>query len=397
MSGRRRRDCALAPFVDDFRQRLLSLGYTPGTVCNQLAVVGHLGRWMAERGLAVDQLGRVEIDAFVAESRRDGVRQTVFRSGLLLLREQLIEAGAIAPDPPPVRSAVDELVASYRAWLLDERGLAEATVRRYESTARRFLDQRRGGVEVADLTGIEVSAFLLAEATRCSVGAAKGRVAELRALLRYLFVTGRIRVALAAAVPPVAGWHDTGIPPTMPATTIQALLDSCDRSSKVGIRDFAILMLLARLALRSIEIARLQLEDVHWRAGEITIRGKARRLDRLPLPAEAGEALAGYLSQARPASGLRQLFLTCRAPRRGITADAVSDVVQGACARAAVPIVGPHRLRHAVATELVAQGVALTDISQVLRHRDLATTATYAKVDLASLRVVARPWPGAQR
>jgi site-specific recombinase XerD len=320
---------------------------------------------------------------------------------LLLLRWYLVEVGAMPLDGHAVRSALDELIDDYRRWLLHDRGLAEATVRRYERTARRFLAQRSGGVEVADLTGAEVSAFLLAETGRCSVGAAKGCVAELRSLLRYLFVTGQTAVALAAAVPPVAGWHDTRIPPTLPAETIQALLDSCDRSSATGMRDFAILMLLARLALRSIEIARLQLDDVHWRAGEITIRGKARRVDRLPLPAETGEAVATYLTNARPASTLRPLFLTCRAPRRGITTWVVHDVVRHACRRAEVPAVGPHRLRHAVACRMVAHGVALSDISQVLRHRDLATTATYAKIDLASLRGVAQPWPtaepGAQR
>lgn len=189
-----------------------------------------------------------------------------------------------------------------------------------------------------------MTAFLLAETGRCSIGAAKGCVAELRSLLRYLFVTGRIPVALATAVPPVAGWHNTGIPPALSAETIQALLASCDRSRAVGIRDFAIMMLLARLALRSIEVARLRLDDVHWRAGEITIRGKARRLDRLPLPAEVGEALAAYRTQARPPSELRQLFLTCRAPRRGIRADLVGDVVQRSCLRIGAPVVGPHRL-----------------------------------------------------
>lgn len=397
MSGRRRRDGRLAPYVDGYRQRLLALGYTPGTVCNQVAVVGHFGRWMTTRGLAVDQLRGAEIDAFVAERRRPGVRQVVFRQGLIVLHQHLIDVGAAAPDEPLVPSALEELIGSYRGWLLRDRGLAEATVVRYERTARRFLAQRADGADVGGLSGVEVSAFLLTESGRCSVGAAKGCVAELRSLLRYLFVSGRMPIALAAAVPPVAGWHNTGIPPTLSAQTVQALVDSCDRSMASGTRDFAIMLLLARLALRSIEIARLRLDDVHWRAGEITIRGKARRVDRLPLPAEVGQALAAYLRTARPASELRQLFLTCRAPRRGITADAVGDVVQSACARAGVPVVGPHRLRHAVATGMVAHGVALSDISQVLRHRDLATTATYAKIDLASLRAVARPWPGAHR
>ena len=397
MSGRRRRDGELAPYVDGYRQRLLTLGYTPGMVCNQVAVVGHLGRWMTTRGLAVDQLGRAEIDAFVAERRRPGVRQVVFRYGLVVLRQHLVEVGATALEEPAAPSALEELIGSYRAWLVRDRGLAEATIIRYERTARRFLVQRADGADVRGLSGAEVSAFLLTESGRRSVGAAKGCVAELRSLLRYLFLSGRTPIALAAAVPPVAGWHDTGIPPSLPAETIQALLDSCDRSTTTGTRDFAIVLLLARLALRSIEIARLQLEDVYWRVGEITVRGKARRLDRLPLPSEVGEALAAYLSNARPVSELRQLFLTCRAPRRGITAWAVHDVVQAACLRAGVPAVGPHRLRHAVATGMVAHGVALSDISQVLRHRDLATTATYAKIDLASLRAVARPWPGTQR
>ena len=208
-----------------------------------------------------------------------------------------------------------------------------------------------------------------------SVGAAKGRVAELRALLRYLFVQGLIPLALSAAVPPVAGWHDIGIPPTLSAEDVEALLEGFDRSASTGVRDFAMLTLLARLGLRSAEVARLALNDVDWRCGELAIQGKARRCDRLPSPTEVGEALAAYLVDARPRTGCRQVFITCRAPRRGIRPDLVGDVVQRACLRAGLPQVGAHRLRHALATELLAKGAALTNISQVLlRHQDLATT-----------------------
>lgn len=297
MSGRPRRDCSLTPYVDGYRQQLMTLGYAQGTVCNFSAVVGQLGRWMAARGLVAHQLGCAEIDAFVADHRREGVRQVVFRRGLMF-RQHLIDVGAMQPDAPAVGSDLDELVGSYRAWLLRDRGLAEATVRRYERTARRFLAQRASGVDVCDMTGAEVTAFLLAETGRCSIGAAKGCVAELRSLLRYLFVTGRIPVALATAVPPVAGWHNTGIPPALSAETIQALLASCDRSRAVGIRDFAIMMLLARLALRSIEVARLRLDDVHWRAGEITIRGKAP--SGSAAAARRGRRGAGRLPDAGP-------------------------------------------------------------------------------------------------
>lgn len=188
-------------------------------------------------------------------------------------------------------------------------------------------------------------------------------------------------------------------PPTMNATDVQLLLDSCDRRTASGVRDFAMMTLVARLGLRSIEIARLELRDVDWRAGELVIRGKGRRHDRLPLPIDVGEAMVAYLSRGRAAQGVgvRHLFLTCLAPRGPIRADLVGDVVQRACQRAGLPRVGPHRLRHALAAELLRQGAGLVAISQVLRHQDLATTALYAKVDLGALRRVALPWPGALR
>lgn len=202
---------------------------------------------------------------------------------------------------------------------------------------------------------------------------------------------------LGTAVPPVGGWRLATLPPTMTAADIQMLLDSCDRASAVGIRDFAIMMLVARLGLRSIEVARLELPDVDWRAGEFLVRGKGHRRDRLPLPTEVGEALVAYLSVGRNPQGARHLFLTCLAPRGPIRADLVGDVVERACKRAGLPTVGPHRLRHALAGELLRQGAGLVAIGQVLRHQDLATTALYAKVDLGALRHVAQPWPRAAR
>ena len=183
----------------------------------------------------------------------------------------------------------------------------------------------------------------------------------------------------------------------MTAAQVQRLLDSVDRSSDVGVRDFAIILLVARLGLRSIEVARLELRDVNWRAGELVVRGKGRRQDRLPLPAEVGEALVAYLAAGRNPQGARELFLTCRAPRGPIRAELVGDVVERTCVRAGLPHVGPHRLRHALAAELLRQGAGLLAISQVLRHQDLATTALYAKVDLVALRRVAQPWPGTAR
>jgi site-specific recombinase XerD len=199
---------------------------------------------------------------------------------------------------------------------------------------------------------------------------------------------------LGTAVPPVGGWRLASVPSTMPATDVQLLLDRCPRDNAVGIRNYAILTLLARLGLRSIEVARLRLDDIDWRCGEIVVRSKGRREDRLPLPVEVGEAVVAYLSDARPHLEDRHLFLTGRAPRAPIRADLVGDVVERACIRAGLAPVGPHRLRHSLAAQMLRQGAGLTAIGQVLRHQDLATTALYAKVDFAALRQVARPWPG---
>jgi site-specific recombinase XerD len=398
MSGTRRKPGRMGPYVAGFQAWLLELSYTPGSVRNALKMVGQLGRWMASADVEASQLNEASIEAFRGALRAGGVRRVpgvrAFRPLLDYLSRQGVLASQVGAAPTPV----DELVADYRAWLTVERGLAAATVVRYETLARRFLQQRAaqdGSRFVETLTAADVIAFLLRESARVSVGAAKGRVTELRSLLRFLYLKGLTPVGLASAVPPVAGWHDTGIPAGLAATQIQRLLDSCDRTDQSGIRDFAILMLVARLGLRSAEVARLELGDIDWRAGEILVRGKARRRDRLPLPCDVGEALTAYLCQARPAVAIRQVFLARRAPMRAIRPDLVSDVTRRACDRAGLSRVGAHRLRHALATEMLRRGATLVEVSQVLRHRDLATTAIYAKVDLGALRHVAQPWPGA--
>jgi len=307
----------------------------------------------------------------------------------------LREVGAVEPAVVPA-TALNVLVGEYRAWLVNDRGLAPATVLRYANTAQRFLDQCSAtGVGPSALTGAEVNAFLIAECGRVSAGSAKGRVAELRSLLRYLFVREIIAVRLGSAVPPVGGWRLASVPPTMTVADVQALLDSCDRSTDVGVRNFAMLTLVARLGLRSIEVARLELADVDWRAGEIVVRGKGRREDRLPLLTDVGDALVDHLRRRRAGAGCRNVFVTVKAPRGPIRAELLNDVTKQACSRAGLRRVGPHRLRHALAAELLRRGAGLTAIGQVLRHQDLATTALYAKVDLDTLRTVAQPWPTA--
>lgn len=400
MSGTRRKPGRLGPFVEGYRVWLLEAGYTPQSVRGMLRVLGQMGRWMASEGVAVGRVDTAAVESFLASLHVDGYRRVPTVRALGSMLEYLRGVGVMVPeDAVGDLAPVEELIGEYRQWLVVERGLAAATVLRYETLARRFLTGRASPADelgVEDLDGADVSAFLLGECGRVSIGSAKGKVAELRSLLRFLHLRGFTAMALAESVPSVAGWRDTAIPPTMPRADVERLLACCERSRLAGARDYAMLILLARLGLRSVEVARLELSDLDWRAGELVVRGKARRQDQLPLPGDVGEALAAYLSVRGP-RGSRRVFLTLKAPTRPIRADLVGDVVQRACKRAGVAHVGAHRLRHALASELLALGASLTDISQVLRHRDLATTAIYAKVDLGRLREVAQPWPGAGR
>jgi site-specific recombinase XerD len=399
MASTRRKPGQLGPQAGGYRAWLAHRGYTPQTVRNMLADLGQLGLWMSREGLVTAELDEDATVAFLAARQAAGHRRAPGPRAMIPLLSYLREAG-VTPAAKPPQTPLGALLGEYRMWLARERGLAVATVLRYESTARRFLQQQAmaGGVlKPAGLAGTDVNAFLLRECGRVSAGSAKGRVAELRAVLRFLYLQGLTPLRLGTAVPPVGGWRLATLPPTMTAADVRLLLDGCDRSTDVGARDFAIMTLVARLGLRSIEVARLELRDVDWRAGELVVRGKARRQDRLPLPADAGESLVGYLAWGRTPAGARRLFLTCRAPRGPIRADLVGDVVERACLRAGLPCVGPHRLRHALAAELLRRGAGLAAISQVLRHQDLATTALYAKVDLTTLRHVAQPWPGTAR
>lgn len=397
MSKSHLRPGRLGPFVDGYGVWLFERGYAPGTVSHKLGFLGALGRWMIEEGMEVGQLDAGVVDAF-AEARRAEVVSSIARRPRSLLR-YLRELGVVGPERDQLLSPLGELLGSYRGWLLSERGLATLTVTRYEALARRFLGERvRPGdaLGVQELRGDEVAAFLLRECERLSVASAKGKVGELRSLLRFLFVRGFTKMALAESVPAVAGWRDTEVPRLMSREDVERLIVCCDRSTLDGARDAAMMLLAARLGWRSVEIARLQLDDVDWRAGELVVRGKGGRGDHLPIPDDVGAALAGYLAW-RGRQDSRRVFMTLRAPTRPIRADLIGDVVRRACQRAGVGRVGPHRLRHALASEMLARGASLVDISQVLRHSALSTTALYAKVDLGRLRQVAQPWPGAAR
>jgi site-specific recombinase XerD len=288
--------------------------------------------------------------------------------------------------------ASEELVEHYRGWLVAERSLAPATIKYYVSAARLFLSEC-GGRDLKSLTLGEVTGFVVRQCPRVSVGAAKNLVTGVRSLLGYLYLEGLTDRQLSPGVPAPSGWHGSNLPRGLGADALAALLADGDASA-VGLRDHAIVVMLARLGLRAGEVAALTLDDIDWSQGEIVVRGKGSRTEALPLPVDVGEAVASYLHDGRPPAACRSLFLRASAPMAGLSSSGICGVVHRACVRVGVSPVGAHRLRHSAATGMLRAGASLEEIGQVLRQRSTQVTALYAKVDFVALAALALPWPG---
>jgi site-specific recombinase XerD len=357
--------------------------------------MAHLSRWLLDRGLDGDELTSSVVEEFLRDRRVAGYGQWLSERGMAPLLDHLREVG-IAPvsSPAVADGAVEVLLVAYRAYLIEERGLAASTVRNYLDVARQFVSQycASGRMDLCGLTAAQVSEFVLAGCRTRGVGSATILVVGMRALLRYLHLAGVTETGLAAAVPSAASWPASRLPQPIDRQQPARLMLSCDRRTAVGRRDFAVLTLLLRLGLRVGEVAALELTDVDWRHGEILVRGKAHREERLPLPADVGQAVAGWLRRGRPRCASTHVFTTLIAPRRELSGKAVSAIVRRAGHRSGV-VVTAHRLRHYAATELLRSGASLPEVGQVLRHASMLSTALYAKVDHAALATVARPWP----
>jgi integrase/recombinase XerD len=387
----------LAGFADGYRADLAERGYSLWGARDQLYLLAQVSRWLEGEGLDLAALASGPVLArYVVWRREQGYRSSLSPKSLRGLLGYLDGLGVLAYDDA-VRSPVDGLLDAFGRYLLHERGLAARTVRSYERIARLFLAERSEPLadDLARLSGADVHTFVLRESRR-SPRSAGNMVCGLRALLRFLHVQGLIAEPLAASVPAVARRRED-LPRGLAPGQVRLLLDSCDRCTAVGRRDYAILVLLSRLGLRCGEVAALELDDVDWRAGELVIRGKGSRIDRLPLPGDVGEALVDYLRHGRPRGFGRTVFVTACAPVTAVSRSTINDLMVRACKRAGMPPVGAHRLRHTVASELLSRGAGLREIGQVLRHRDFGTTALYAKVNRAALSKLALPWPGSER
>jgi integrase/recombinase XerD len=387
----------LAPFAEGLRGELAGQGYSTDTITEHVRLLADLSDWLSAQDLSTFQLTDEALQEFLrarrAAGRRVGVSGRAFAPILGFLRglEVVPPSTVVAPTTPQ-----EALLVEYRRYLEDERGLAASTVVHYLRCARQFLAWLPGSLtrSLPALSAGQVIEYVRDwSSRRKSTTIDMVNLPALRSLLRYLHVTGLVPNSLAGAVPAGRGRLRNAVARAASSGGVRAVLAGSDRLSAAGRRDYAILLTLARLAVRGGEVARLQLSDVNWRAAELTIRGKAGRVDVLPLPADVGAAMADYLLRARPSTVARTLFVTVKAPFTGLCVSAVTDIVARACAVAGVPRFGPHGIRHAAACDLLAKGASMEEIGQLLRHAQQRTTAIYARLDQGRLAELAMPCP----
>jgi site-specific recombinase XerD len=379
----------LERWAQEFASGLASLGYTWLSIRPVLFVFAFVSRWLGTRRLRPGNLTAEQVGHLRRARRSD-----IYRRSLVKVLGFLRGVGVVPPVRPIARrTGLDRLLDRYREYLADQRGLSGGVVRWYCTLARRFLEGRPRDAHLCRLTAGEVREFLRNEARGFSSSHAGCVASALRSLVRFLHAEGRIPASLVGAVPSIAGWRGASLPQTLTPGAVRRLVRGCDRRTLMGRRDYAVMMLLVRLGLRAGEVARLDLDALDWRQGEVVVHGKGKRLARLPLPQDVGQALSAYLVR-RPRVDSRALFLRRRAPLQRLTQPAITHLVAEASKRAGLARVSPHQLRHTLATEMLRRGATLAQIAQVLRHRSLTTTALYAKVDRAALRELAQPWPG---
>lgn len=389
--------------IDDFAREYADRGYAVWTGKYAMRLLAALSRWLEHEGLSVSDLDEPTIEVFLQCRYRAFRPHRDDRAVLTFFLTYLREKGVVAPSLE--RQATDQgskIREAFHRHLVSQRNLAPSTVRTYLDTVGHFLEWRFGtlSLQLGVLCAQDVSGFMLEQARRYSAGRTQLIASALRSFLRFLLQCATIATDLSQYVPAPVRRQLSGLPKFMPTEDVERLLQSIDQDCPQGQRDYAIVLLLARLGLRAKEVATLRLEDVDWDAGELVIRGKAGRVERMPLPWEVGEALSRYLGDARPKCSLRSVFVCLRAPRRGFrNGNAVGTIVCRALARAGLhpPHRGAHLLRHSLATRLLRNGASLVEIGELLRHRDLDTTRIYAKVDERTLGTLAPPWPGGER
>ena len=383
-----------------YAERLHDGGYAIQSGQLQLRMLGDFNIWLDRKRLGADKVDSSVLGRYIRSRTKAGKLRKGDAAALKRMLRMLRDGQAEAPAAP--RTAGQVVLEQYQHHLRQERGLAEGTIKKYTPIVRTFLAETfpLGIPDLFQISPDNIARFIQRQAERVTTKDAPTVVTALRSFLRHLLHRGAIQTDLAACVPTIATWSQSKVPKFLAAEQIQSLLDSCDRNSAIGKRDYCILLLLARLGLRAGEVVTLTLDDIDWEAGVITVRGKGKRVAQMPLPAEVGVALAGYLRRARPDCSSRRTFIREKAPLVGFASSvAICSLVKRALKKAGVESVyrGSHLFRHSLATTMLKHGASLREIGDLLRHRRPDTTAIYAKVDLVSLRSIALPWPGGDR
>lgn len=403
------RVCAgpLFEYIAAFLGQEKALGYKPESTATQthLQLISRLNRWLARMRRPLKYLNEDVIERFLKRARRNrNYRRSGAPTALRRLLQLLREVGVIPPAARPVPgNPAERIVDEYRVFLAKECGLNPGTIGHYARPIDRFLAERfgPGHVRLSQLEVRDVAAFVQRKAHGHSRGHALSVVTALRSFLRFARYRGYIDTDLGSAMPRVANWKLAGLPKYLPRGAVRQVLAHCDRTTATGRRNYAILLLLARLGLRGGEVVDVRLEDIDWRKGEITVRSKkGGAWVRFPLPADVGKALAGYLEKGRPRCSCRNVFVRVYAPYQPLAhSGVVSKIVRHALEQAGVesPHKGAHTFRHTLATDLLRKGASLEEIGRVLRHKHPDTTAIYAKVEIEALRQLALPWAGGGR
>ena len=390
-------DGPLAPFTVGLKATLVAEGYSEGWSQQLMELAAEVSRWLAERTLGTGDLTEEVINAFFAQRglSRSRCRTTRSLRPIMAYLRSHGAASEMRTAPLGRTTAEDELLQHFWHWCVAQRGLVVTTADQYVTRVAAFLTLWRPDAQfaVTDLDGRAILATIRAAADTMSSPSLRCTVTALRSFLRFLHATARSATSLVSAVPALKAWPRTTLPSVLSMSEVGRLLAGCDSATARGRRNAAVVLVLLRLGLRSGEVARLELEDIDWRHGEITIKGKGGRIDQLPLPSEVGEALAAYLREGRPPSSSRSVFLSVTAPIVPFSPDGVGCLVRRLCVRADIAIVGPHALRRTLATETLRAGAPMAEVAQLLRHSDQATTSIYAAAAADAVSALAQPWP----
>jgi site-specific recombinase XerD len=393
------REGVLDAHLNTFMSVVSDLGYSPSTIKTQLTLLKGFIRWVEENRVVASNIDGGITDRFLIESGRKGaVRRGDNRTLHRFLDHLRIEGAIPHPKPTFNDSPMTLLKNRYEDYLQKERGLSPEAGPRYWPYIQRFLLERFGDkpMRFCQLGPQDIDRFLLSHAREQTPKTAQLMVSAMRSFLRFLFRCGETKCDLSTAVPAVAAWRLSDVPKYIKPEEVECLLDSCNRNTSIGRRNYSILLLIARLGLRAGEIVALELGDINWRTAELTVRGKGQFCDRLPLPQSVGEALAVYLKNDRPKCSTRRVFVRTRAPYRGLKGPStVSTIVRRTLEKSGLntPSKGAHLLRHSLATNMLQNGASMTEIGELLRHRSPNNTEIYAKVDIEGLRSIVRIWP----